>query len=238
VGKARRDERGVITVLLVDDHPIIDRGLRTILTQPENRDLMLVGGRTMTAEDAILKARELRPDVVVFDLIPDETTGSVFDPIVVLSEISAVLVYTGRENVVQQAAAAIRAGALGVLLKGVEIERIGDFVRAVASNELTIDPAIEQQVHEILAQDPPRQLTFRENDVLLALKRGLSDEDIGVELEMSVATVRTHIRNAMRKLGVHSRLHLVLGTGHPRAGKAAPRNGSPPHDGEGSGETP
>jgi DNA-binding NarL/FixJ family response regulator len=211
--------------------------LASRLRTTESSDLKLLEGRAWTAQEAIVQAADLKPRVVVFDLLMPQGACSTFDAIRVISRKSVVLVYSALEDA-QVAATAIRAGALGFLTKGgkgADLERIADMIRSVASKQLAIDPTLEGRVQQILAAKEPARLTIRETAVLICLKRGMHDEDIARELGMSVATVRAHLRNAMRKQGVHSRLDLVLRVGERIIAGPSTQNGASLSEGLGDG---
>jgi DNA-binding NarL/FixJ family response regulator len=117
VARRNRELRGPITVLVADDHALVHRALSVVLRATESSDLKLLDEQAWTAQEAIVKAADLKPRVVVFDLLMPQGACSTFDAIRVISRKNAVLVYSALEDA-QAAATAIRAGALGFLTKG------------------------------------------------------------------------------------------------------------------------
>jgi NarL family two-component system response regulator LiaR len=198
-----------LTILLADDHPVVRQGLKTFLDlQP---DLQVVG-EAATGAEAVAQAEELRPDVVLLDLVmPDvggiEAAGRIRaecpeTKVIVLTS------YADDENVLP----ALKAGASGYLLKDVEPAELADAVRRAHRGEALLHPAIALRVvREVVEPEPDRDtLTARELDVLRLLARGLPNKLIARELGIAERTVKTHVSSILAKLGVTDRTQAAL----------------------------
>ena len=206
-----------VTVLLVDDQPLVRAGIATILGAQE--DLRVVGEAADGAA-AVEAARALRPDVVCMDVqMPDmdgieATRRIVADPDVP----SRVLILTTfqREDYL---VAALRAGASGFLLKNARPTQLADAVRAVAAGDALLAPELTRGMIEraVAAEPPPGPpppevgcLTERELEVLRLVARGMSNDEIAAELFLGRATVKTHVSNVLMKLALRDRVQAVV----------------------------
>jgi NarL family two-component system response regulator LiaR len=198
-----------LTILLADDHPVVRQGLKTFLDlQPD----MQVVGEAATGAEAVAQAEELRPDLVLLDLVmPDlggiEAAGRIRKAcpetkVIVLTS------YAEDENVIP----ALKAGASGYLLKDVEPAELADAVRRVHRGEALLHPAIASRVlREVVEPQPDRDaLTARELDVLRLLARGLPNKLIARDLGIAERTVKTHVSSILAKLGVTDRTQAAL----------------------------
>ena len=204
-----------LRVVVVDDDPMARRALREALSE---RATMTVAAEATTAADAEAAVREAHPDVVVIDAdIPD------VDGLTTTRRLSAshpglpVLVLGAREDD-QLAMSALRAGAAGFLSKAVPPEAIARATRGVAVGEAAISRRLTFRVLaelRALSRLRPRSpglehaLTPREAEVLDLLADNASTADIAEGLGLSTATVRTHVKHVLRKLGVHTRADAV-----------------------------
>ena len=212
------DER--IRVLLVDDHAMVRRGMRDFLEL--HADLEVVG-EAVDGGDAIERATELRPDVVVMDLMMPgidgiEATGRIKAAVPEV-EIIAITSFVEEARVV----AAIEAGASGFLLKDAEADELAGAIRAAYAGEVHLDPAIAGIVARRLRDggrptgtgaagegDGIESLTARERDVLARVARGLPNRQIAEDLGITERTARTHVSNILAKLGLASRTQAAL----------------------------
>jgi DNA-binding NarL/FixJ family response regulator len=197
----------VIRVLIVDDHALFRAGLRSRLE--EEQDIAPVG-EAGTAEQAVLKAKALQPDLVLLDLMLPRRHGA--DAIADLARVSPhskVLVVSsnaGPSSVRQ----AIGAGAAGYIPKRTSDTELVAAIRQVAAGHRYVDPALGAQL--VVSDESPalEPLSERERDVLHLLALGHTNQEIGKKLFISVRTVDTHRAHIMRKLGLETRAELVL----------------------------
>ena len=200
-----------IRVLVVDDHPIVRQGLVAYLG---TRDDITVVGEAADGHGAVAAAARLRPDVVLLDLVMPRMDG--VEATRRLRELvpdTRVLVLTSfaAEDQVMDA---VRAGAAGYLLKDVEPADISAAIGAVHRGDAFLHP--EAAAHVIAAvhhdgQVPGvEQLTARERDVLALIGEGRSNREIAQELTVTEKTVKTHVSNILRKLGVRDRTQAAL----------------------------
>jgi DNA-binding NarL/FixJ family response regulator len=198
-------------VLVVDDHPIVRQGLVAYLG---TRDDITVVGEAADGHGAVAAAARLRPDVVLLDLVMPRMDG--VEATRRLRELvpdTRVLVLTSfaAEDQVMDA---VRAGAAGYLLKDVEPADISAAIGAVHRGDAFLHP--EAAAHVIAAvhhdgQVPGvEQLTARERDVLALIGEGRSNREIAQELTVTEKTVKTHVSNILRKLGVRDRTQAAL----------------------------
>ncbi|HEY4384813.1 MAG TPA: response regulator transcription factor [Ktedonobacteraceae bacterium] len=197
-----------IRIMLVDDHSIIRKGLRLFLSR--DHELEIVGEAADGAE-ALEKVRLLRPDVVVMDLLMP-----VMDGITAIAHIrnafpeTEVLALT---SVLENAlvVGAIRAGAIGYLLKDTEAGELRKAIKAAALHQVQLSPqASAYLLHEIRAPEQTVNLTEREMDVLRLLAQGQSNKEIAQQLSLVEDTVKTHVKHILSKLDVRSRTQAAL----------------------------
>ncbi|MEU9045493.1 MULTISPECIES: response regulator transcription factor [unclassified Kitasatospora] len=210
----------MIRVVLVDDQPLIRTGLRVLIADAP--DLEVVGEAGDGAEAVDLVAR-LRPDVAVMDIRMPGTDG-----IEATRRITAdpdlpthVLVLTTFDDD-DYVYGALRAGASGFLVKDLALETILDGVRVVAAGDALIAPGVTRRLIGEFAARPdaaagrqPRRavtggVTEREREVLTLVGRGLSNTEIAQELTISVATAKAHVARLFTKLDARDRVHLVI----------------------------
>ena len=195
-----------IRVLLVDDHPVVRFGLRSLL---EAEDDLEVVGEASDGEQAVDMCRVHQPDVVLMDLrMPggDGTTATAR----LSAEMPAVHVlvlttYDGDRDILR----AVEAGAKGYLLKDTPRDVLTDAVRAAARGETVLAPPVAARLMRRLRAPASESLTPREVEVLQAVARGRTNAQIGRELSIGEATVKTHLLRAFAKLGVDDRTHAV-----------------------------
>ena len=209
-----------IRVLLVDDHAMVRRGMRDFLSLHDDLEVV---GEAADGAAAIEGAAALRPDVVVMDLLMPGVDGieataqiKAANPDV---EVVAITSFIEEARIV----AALEAGAAGFLLKDAEADELAAAIRAAASGEVHLDPAVAGIVARRMrvgagggssgsgpGPDAIRTLTARERDVLGSIARGLSNRSIADELGITERTARTHVSNILAKLGLSSRTQAAL----------------------------
>ena len=201
-----------ITVLLVDDHPVVRSGLRAVL----EADNLSVVGEASTGEEAIVLAGLLHPDVVLCDLRLGagidgiETTAALR----ALTPAPAVLILTTFDRDAE-ILGAIEAGAAGYVLKDVSPEAIVDGIRRAATGDMVLTPELATRVLKGMRSPLPR-LTARELEVLRLIATGAGNKEIARALFVTEATVKSHVSHIFTKLDVDSRsraIHVARETG-------------------------
>lgn len=202
----------VIRVYVTDDHHIVRRGIKQLL---ETETGIEVVGEAANGREAIKDVDKLKPDIVLMDLVMP-----VMDGIEAIRQIKAghtsiqILVLTSFATD-DKVFPAIKAGALGYLIKDTSPEELVHAIRQVHRGQLTLHPSIAQKLLKELAltsQQPPSPdpLTEREVEVLKLVARGLSNQEIADTLLVSIATVYTHVSKILDKLHLASRTQAAL----------------------------
>lgn len=196
----------VIRVLLVDDHPIVRAGLRALL--PEGQEIDVVG-EAATGEEAVALARHLRPDVVLCDLrLGDGIDGvEATRRLRALEAPPAVVMLTTFDRDAE-ILGAVEAGAAGYLLKDSAAEDILAAIRGAAAGQFVLSPELTSRMVQVM-RAPRVKLTERELEVLRLLDTGASNRAIAKALFVTEATVKTHLVHVFGKLGVDSRSRAV-----------------------------
>jgi DNA-binding NarL/FixJ family response regulator len=203
-----------LRVLICDDHPVFRNGLRMLLSAQEGLDVV---GDASTGREAVSRADELQPDVVVMDLQMPELNGiEATREIVATSPHVKVLVLTMFEDD-DSVFAAMRAGARGYLLKGADQDEIVRAIEAVGSGEAIFGPRVAARVIEYVTTPQPThaaqafpELTARELEVLERIARGESNATIARHFVLSQKTVRNHVSNIFTKLQVADRAQAIV----------------------------
>jgi len=194
-----------IGVLIVDDEELVRVGLRAIVTaQP---DLTVLGEASDGAEVPPLVAR-LRPDVVLMDLRMPGTDGVEATGRITVAGHARVLVVTTYDTDTD-ILRAVEAGATGYLLKDTPRRELAEAVRAAARGETVLAPPVARKLVSRLRLPAVEAPTRRELEVLAQVADGLSNAEIGRQLHISEATVKTHLLRAFQKLGVSDRTAAV-----------------------------
>jgi DNA-binding NarL/FixJ family response regulator len=206
----------VIRVLIADDDHLMRAGLVELLSyDPE----IHVAGQAATGREAVGRARELGPDVVLMDVrMPDLDGIAATREVLAAAPGTRVLILTTFEQD-DYIFGAVRAGASGFLLKRTRPEELIAAVHTVAAGDALLSPSVTRRVLERMAQQPnPRytggsrldELTAREKEVLTHIARGLSNREIAAALVVEESTVRTHVKRILMKLGLRDRIQAVI----------------------------
>jgi two-component system, NarL family, response regulator LiaR len=199
-----------ITVVIADDHPVVRQGLRTFLDLQEDLEVV---AEASDGEEAVARAVEFVPDVVVLDLVMPKMDGiEAIRGIRDASPSTRVLVLTSFLDD-EKVLPAVKAGAAGYLLKDAEPGELANAIRTVTRGEALLHPTVAAKVVQELAsrdRSPVAELTDRELEVLRLLARGLANKAIALELHVSEKTVKTHVSNILAKLHLADRTQAAL----------------------------
>ena len=202
----------LLRVLIVDDHAVVREGLRALISYEPG---MIVVGEAEDGIEAMLKAVEYNPDVILLDLVMPRQDGlETINQLLAKLPTSRILVLTSYAED-DKVFTAIKSGALGYLLKDSTPDELLKAIREVNQGQSSLHPVIARKlVREMsrptalpLADDP---LTQREMEVLKLVARGMGNQEISEELFISVETVRTHVSNILGKLHVANRTQAAL----------------------------
>lgn len=220
-----------IRVLLVDDQPMIRTGIRLILeAEPD----ITVVGEAGDGGSGVDDTRALQPDVVLMDIRMPRVDGVEATRRIVASGSASRVVILTTFDLDEHVHDALRAGASGFLVKDGPAESLVAAVRTVAQGDAVISPGVTRRLLDRFARLPDRSsdpvprnldaLTAREVEVLRELTRGLSNTEIARELQVSEATVKTHVANILAKYRLRDRVQAVIlaydtGLARPAAGR-------------------
>ena len=198
-----------IRILIVDDHPIVRQGLAELLIP---RNGMMVVGEAENGRQAVEMTQQFKPDLILMDMIMPELNGA--EATALIREIdpgARILFLTsfGNEDILEDA---LQAGAQGFLLKDSPTDDLLQAIRTVYQGQLILPPHLALK---LINRPRPEgelkaDLTDREREVMSAVKRGMSNKEIAEQLNISINTVRSHIRNLLRKLDLTNRTQLAI----------------------------
>jgi NarL family two-component system response regulator LiaR len=201
-----------IRVLVVDDHEVVRRGIRALLGEIEDIEVVGEAGNGL---QAIEQATLLRPDLILMDLLMPEMDGIEAMQAIALEQVEARFLvmtsYSGDDMVFP----AIKAGALGFLLKDTRSEELVEAVRQVHRGEPSLHPSVARKLLREVSQSKPAKpapepLTAREVEVLGLLARGLDNRQIAEQLVIAEVTVRSHVSHILDKLHLANRVQATL----------------------------
>ena len=192
-----------IRILVADDHALLRVGLNTMLnTQPD----MTVISEACNGLDAITKAKDLRPDVIIMDLMMPKVDGAEATRQIVETEPSAKVIILTSFGTSTELSRAMTNGAVGAQMKGSPIDSLLKSIRMVASGRKAIAPEIKRFLNK---EPAPVDLSKRQQEILLAVSHGKTSDSIASDLGISVSAVKQHITATLEKLGAASRAEAV-----------------------------
>lgn len=203
------DSKNPIRVMLVDDHTVVRSGLGAFLTAFDDFELV---GEASSGERAVLLSQQVKPDVVLMDLIMPGMDGATATALIrekcPATQVIALTSFKEKELVEK----ALQAGAIGYLLKDVSADELAHAIRSAAAGKPTLAPEAAQvliQSTRAPAHKPGIDLTEREREVLARMIEGLNNNQIAERLVVSVSTVKFHVSSILSKLGAASRTEAV-----------------------------
>jgi NarL family two-component system response regulator LiaR len=195
-----------IKVLIVDDHPIVRDGLKSVLLAADDLEL---AGEACSGQEALDRCQESTPDVILMDVVMPGMDGLAATRAVLgqYPQVKVVVLTTfPEEGLVQEA---LEAGAIGYLLKNAPADTLAEAIRSASAGQPTLAPEATQAL--IRARTSPRKLGYdlskREQEVLALIVEGLSNDQIAQRLVISSGTVRHHVSACISKLGASNRTH-------------------------------
>ena len=197
-----------IRILIADDHSVVRQGLKMFLgLDPE----LEVVGEAANGEEAVRKAGELHPDVVLMDLLMPKMDGITATATIRRAQPDTEVI--ALTSVLEDATvvSAVRAGAIGYLLKDTQADELCGAIHAAAAGQVRLAPqAPARLMNEVRAPENPDMLTEREIEVLRLLAQGQANKEIARSLHIAEKTVKTHVSNILAKLGLQSRTQAAL----------------------------
>ena len=198
----------MVRVLIADDHSVVRQGLRMFLSlDPE----IEIAGEATTGEEALRLAHEHRPDVVLMDLLMPGM-GGVAATRAMRAEMPDIEVIALTSVLEEEAVTgAIRAGAIGYVLKNTEADELRQAIKSAAAGQVHLSPeAAARLVREVQIPGSPEALTERETAVLRLVAKGQANKQVARELGIGEQTVKTHVSNILGKLQLQSRTQAAL----------------------------
>jgi DNA-binding NarL/FixJ family response regulator len=202
---------GRIRVLIADDHDVVRRGLRAFLGLDPALDVV---GDAADGREAVRLAHRLRPDLVLMDLLMPELDGIAATEAIrrELPDTHVVVLTSMLEDA--SVSGAVRAGAIGYLLKDTSAPEVRQAIKAAAAGQVQLSPhAAARLMRRVMAPERPETLSEHETDVLRLLAHGSANKQIARDLGIAEKTVKTHVSSILGKLGVQSRTQAALHAG-------------------------
>jgi NarL family two-component system response regulator LiaR len=202
-----------IRVLVVDDHSIVREGLEALLSEIDDIEIV---GEAGNGEEGVDQARSLKPDLILMDLVMPEMDGVEATRRITAEQPEVRVLVLTSFITHDKVFPAIKAGALGYLLKDTTSDALVEAIRQVCRGEPAIDPEIARMMLAEIGrpvddrQLTPDPLTPRELEVLALVAQGLSNKEIAAELCISVETARTHVNRILSKLHLANRVQATL----------------------------
>ncbi len=204
-----------IRILIADDHAVLREGMRNLLEQEKDFEVI---GEASDGEEAVRLGSELKPDVVIMDIVMPKLNGIEATKLIKQANPStAVLILTAYSDI-RYILGLLEAGACGYLLKSARGREIVEAIRAVRSGESVLDPVVTRKLLQRVVgpstgageSQASGQLTARETEILRLAAKGMSNKDIANTLFISLRTVKAHLTNIFNKMGCGSRTDAII----------------------------
>ena len=202
-------------ILIADDHTMLREGIRDLLSQEKDFEIV---GEAANGEEAVLLARELKPDIVIMDIVMPKLNGvEATKQIKQMSPSTAILILTAFSDI-RDIIGLLEAGACGYLLKNSAGQEVVKAIRAIRSGESVLDAEVIHKLVQRLASlskspeehDSSGHLTTREMEIIKLAAQGLSNKEMSEKLFISLRTVKAHMTNIFNKLGCSSRTEAII----------------------------
>jgi DNA-binding NarL/FixJ family response regulator len=197
-----------IRIVIADDHSVVRRGLRMFLKQDPELEVV---GEAANGDEAVRLARQLQPDIVLMDLLMPVMDGIAATALIrrELPDTEVIALTSVLEDA--SVVGAVRAGAIGYLLKDTDADALCRAIKAAAAGQVQLTPQAAARLMQVVsAPDSPEELTERETEVLRLLAQGQANKQIAHTLHIAEKTVKVHVSNILGKLGVQSRTQATL----------------------------
>lgn len=188
-----------VRILIADDHSVVRMGLASLLGTAKNVEVV---GEAINGDEAVRKALKLRPDIVIMDIVMPKKDGvAATEEILAAAPDTKVLILT-TFGTSEDISRALKAGATGAIMKSATNRELLAAVQSVAQGKRFISTEVEG----ILANDPPiPELSQRQSEILESIARGLTNKEIATQLDISLESVKSHVKVILEKLEASSR---------------------------------
>ncbi len=200
-------EKPKIRVMVVDDHSVVRSGLGAFLAAASNLDLV---GEAENGEQAVVRAKSLRPDVILMDLMMPGMDGVTATRLIKAQDpgVQVIALTSFQEDEMVQNA--MKAGAIGYLMKNVSTHELASAIQAAHQGKMTLSPeAAQALVHAMQQAHETEILTSREKEILKLMVEGLNNSEIAERIVVSLSTVKYHVSNILSKMGVDNRVAAI-----------------------------
>ncbi|TGB05282.1 response regulator [Halobacillus salinus] len=198
----------MIRVLVVDDHDVVRKGVIAYLETEDDLDII---GEASSGYDGAALAKELKPDVILMDLMMEQGDGIEATEEIMKSETCKIIILTSYYDD-EKVFPALEAGAFSYMLKTSSADEIAEAIRKAARGENVIEEKVASKMMTRFSKKkaPHEELTNREMEVLLCIGEGLTNLEISEKLYIGIKTVKTHVSNILSKLDVHDRTQAAV----------------------------